>query len=121
MATKKKNATAITNGYLPSFHKAQIKIADARSRYKVIAAGRRFGKGVLGISAAFRAASRGLKCRWVAPSYASDSYQSGWRMASTLANQIKGLDIHLQKRQFDFNRINGGWLQFRTAEEPDSL
>jgi phage uncharacterized protein (putative large terminase), C-terminal domain len=87
----------------------------------VIAAGRRFGKGVLGISAAFRKASRGKKCRWVAPSYASDSYQSGWRMANNLANQIKGLDIHLQKRQFDFTRLNGGWLQFRTAEEPDAL
>ncbi len=42
-------------------------------------------------------------------------------MASTLANQIPGLQIHLQKRQFDFGPVGGGWLQFRTAEEPDSL
>jgi predicted phage terminase large subunit-like protein len=121
MVTKKKSATATINGYLPKFHPAQIKIADARARYKVIAAGRRFGKGVLGISAAFRAASRGLKCRWIAPSYVSDSYQSGWRMASDLANQIRGIDILLQKRQFDFSSVKGGWLQFRTAEEPDAL
>ncbi len=42
-------------------------------------------------------------------------------MASTLANQIPGVQIHLQKRQFDFTAVGGGWLQFRTAEEPDSL
>jgi predicted phage terminase large subunit-like protein len=118
---KKKSVTRTINGFLPDFHAAQTEIADRHSRYKVVAAGRRFGKGVLGISAAFRAASRGKFCRWIAPSYASDSYQSGWRLASNLAAQIPRLDIHLQKRQFDFARIGGGWLQFRTAEEPDSL
>lgn len=29
--------------------------------------------------------------------------------------------MHLQKREFNFSEIGGGWLQFRTAEEPDSL
>ncbi len=111
----------IVQGYLPPFHPAQIEIASSEARYRVVSAGRRFGKGILGISAAFRYASRGAKCRWIAPSYASDSYQAGWRMASTLANQIPGLQVHLQKRQFDFTPLGGGWLQFRTAEEPDSL
>src|ERR1041384_2054058 len=109
------------HGYLPRFHDAQVEIAKDNHRYKVVSAGRRFGKGVLGVSAAFRMASRGGKCRWIAPSYASDSYQSGWRLASTLANQIPGVVIHLQKREFNFSKIGGGWLQFRTAEEPDSL
>lgn len=106
---------------LPPFHPAQIEIASSDARYRVVSAGRRFGKGILGISAAFRYASRGAKCRWIAPSYASDSYQAGWRMATVLANQIPGVTIHLQKRQFDFSAVGGGWLQFRTAEEPDSL
>src|SRR6266478_8404013 len=109
------------NGYLPAFHRAQIEIASDDARYKVVAAGRRFGKGVLGVSAAFRYASRGGKCRWIAPSYASDSYQSGWRLASGLAQQIPGLNIHLQRKEFDFSLIGGGWVQFRTAEEPDAL
>ena len=42
-------------------------------------------------------------------------------MASDLAANIPGLEVHLQKRQFDFTRLGGGWLQFRTAEEPDAL
>ena len=93
----------VLTGYLPPFHPAQIEIASDHARYRVVSAGRRFGKGILGISAAFRYASRGGKCRWIAPSYASDSYQAGWRMASVLANQIPGVATHLQKRQFDFS------------------
>ena len=111
----------ITDGYLPAFHGAQIEIADDQARYKVVAAGRRFGKGILGIAAAFRYASRGGKARWIAPSYASDSYQSGWNWAKELAGQIPGVDVHLQRREINFSNVGGRWLQFKTAEEPDSL
>src|SRR5215470_16057188 len=121
MVTNAKNGTKIITGFLPDFHPAQSKIAKRKARYKVVAAGRRFGKGILGISAALLKASRGKRCRWIAPSYASDSYQSGWRMASELAGQMPGVETHLQKRWFDFARVGGGWLQFRTAEEPDAL
>lgn len=106
---------------LPELHNAQIEIAINDSRFKVVAAGRRFGKGMLGIGSAFRYASRGAKCRWVAPSYASDSYQSGWKLAEELAAQDPGIQKHQQRRMFDFSAIGGGWLQFKTAEEPDSL
>jgi predicted phage terminase large subunit-like protein len=121
MVTKKKHATRTIRAWLPTFHPAQIEIAQREARFKVIAAGRRFGKGVLGVAAAFKAASRGKHCRWIAPSYVSDSYQSGWRMAAALAAQIPTLEVLLQKRAFDFARLGGGWLQFRTAEEPDAL
>ncbi len=110
-----------TDGYLPAFHEAQIDIAQSAARYKVVSAGRRFGKGILGIAAAFRYASRGGKARWIAPSYASDSYQSGWNWAKELAGQIPGVDVHLQRREINFANVSGGWLQFKTAEEPDSL
>jgi predicted phage terminase large subunit-like protein len=113
--------TVVVDSLLPTLHDAQIEIASDDARYKVISAGRRFGKGMLGVSAAFKYASRGAKCRWIAPSYASDSYQSGWRLAAALAAQIPGITMHLQKREFDFSKVGGGWLQFRTAEEPDSL
>lgn len=111
----------VVHGYLPKFHDAQIDIASDEHRYKVVSAGRRFGKGMLGVSAAFRYASRGGKCRWIAPSYSSDSFQSGWRIATQLAGQIPGVEVHLQKRQIDFSKVGGGWLQFKTAEEPDAL
>ncbi len=111
-----------TDVYLPAFHDAQIEIAQDETRFKVVAAGRRFGKGILGIAAAFRYASRGGKARWIAPSYASDSYQSGWNWAKELAGQIPLVDVHLQRREISFGNFrDGGWLQFKTAEEPDSL
>jgi predicted phage terminase large subunit-like protein len=86
-----------------------------------VAAGRRFGKGILGISEAFKRGIGGQKCRWISPTYASDSYQAGWGIAENLARQIPGVDVHFQRRTFDFSRLGGAWLQFRTAEEPDSL
>jgi predicted phage terminase large subunit-like protein len=42
-------------------------------------------------------------------------------MAKNFAEQIPGLEVHIQKREYDFTRIGGGWIQFRTAEEPDAL
>ena len=111
----------VVHGYLPKLHDAQIEIAVSDARYKVVSAGRRFGKGILGVSACFRVASIGGKCRWIAPSYSSDSFQAGWRIATQLAGQIPGVEVHLQKRQIDFGKVGGGWLQFKTAEEPDAL
>src|SRR5258708_33175712 len=83
-------------GYLPAFHAKQVEIASDGARFKVVSAGRRFGKGVLGIAAAFRYASRGSLCRWITPSYTSDSFSSGWRTATKLAKQIPSVEIHLQ-------------------------
>src|SRR5258708_38531557 len=113
-------ATNVTDSLLPTLHDAQIEIATDQSRFKVVAAGRRFGKGMLGVAAAFKYASRGAKCRWIAPSYASDSYQAGWRLASALAKQIPGVITHLQKREFNFEGLNGGSPTLSTAPAPDS-
>src|SRR5258708_10501547 len=98
-------ATNVTDSLLQTLHDAQIEIATNDCRFKVVAAGRRFGKGMLGVAAAFKYATRGAKCRWIAPSYASDSFQSGWRLPSGLASQIPGIFIHLQKRQLDISRV----------------
>src|SRR5882672_3565745 len=95
----------VVHGYLPPLHAAQIEIELNRSRYKVVAAGRRFGKGVSGVGHQFKRASRGKKCRWIAPSYASDSYQSAWKMAKEYSEQIPGIQMHIQKREFDFSRV----------------
>jgi predicted phage terminase large subunit-like protein len=47
--------------------------------------------------------------------------QSGWNVATALAGQIPGVTVHLQRRAIDFSALGGGWLQFKTAEEPDGL
>lgn len=106
---------------LPRLHATQIAVTKSKARFRVCCCGRRWGKGILGVSEAFIRASRGKKCRWLAPSYSSDSYQSGWNVGVNLAQQIPGVTVHLQRRQIDFAALGGAWLQFRTAEEPDAL
>ena len=106
---------------LPPLHRAQHQIRLDPRRFRVVSAGRRFGKGILGVGESFRRGIAGAKCRWVSPSYASDSFQSGWSCAARLASQIPGVSVHLQRKQFDFSALGGGWLQFKTAEEPDGL
>jgi predicted phage terminase large subunit-like protein len=113
--------TKETEIVLPRLHAAQIKIVSSQARFVVIAAGRRFGKGILGVTEGFRRGILGKKCRWIAPSYASDSFHSGWAMAVNLARQIPGVHIHQMRRAFDFHELGGEWFQFRTAEEIDAL
>jgi len=107
---------------LPRMHDNQFAIASDPTRFKVISAGRRFGKGVMGIGEAFkRGIGKKQKCRWISPTYASDSYQAGWNMALNLAKQIPNVEVHYQRKEFSFAKLGGGFLQFRTAEEPDGL
>jgi predicted phage terminase large subunit-like protein len=107
--------------HLPPLHQSQTTIQQSNARFRVCSCGRRFGKGILGIGESFRRGILGGKCRWVAPSYQSDSMQSGWNVATVLAGQIPGVTVHLQRRVIDFSALGGGWLQFKTAEEPDGL
>jgi len=104
---------------LPKLHPTQIEVQTNPARFKVVCAGRRWGKGVLGIGEAVRRSAAGQHCWWIAPSFASAAYQAGWRMLEFYASKIPGAKLHLQRRTLDMP--GGGWLQFKTAEEADSL
>lgn len=111
---------------LPSLFPAQKSIASHQARFKSVACGRRFGKGVLGILLCFLGAltcfsipPRAGFCWWVCPSYQSASFSSGWRIAQRIAEQIPGCEVHQQAKSITF--ANGGWVQFKSAEEPDGL
>jgi hypothetical protein len=104
---------------LPSLHPTQIDVQTNRARFKVVCAGRRWGKGVLGIGEAVRRAAAGQQCWWVAPSFASAAYQAGWRMLEFYGSKLPGASLHSLRRTLDLP--GGGWLQFKTAEEIDSL
>lgn len=104
---------------LPSLHQTQVEVQTSPARFKVICAGRRWGKGVLGIGEAVRRAAARQQCWWIAPSFASAAYQAGWRMLEFYASKLPGAKLHLQRRALQMP--GGGWLQFKTAEEVDSL
>lgn len=104
---------------LPELHAAQVEVLGGPARFKVVAAGRRWGKGVLGVGECVRRAGGGQHCWWIAPTFASAAYQAGWRMAEFYQSRVPGAFLNLQRRMLCL--AGGGWVQFKTAEEPDSL
>jgi predicted phage terminase large subunit-like protein len=104
---------------LPSLHRTQIEVQSHPARFKVVCAGRRWGKGVLGVGEAVRRAAAGQQTWWIAPSFASAAYQAGWRVLEFYASKLPGARLHLQRRSLMMP--GNGWLQFKTAEEIDSL
>lgn len=104
---------------LPRLHPTQVEVQTDSARFKVVCSGRRWGKGVLGIGECVIRAAAGQHCWWVAPSFSSAAYQAGWRMLEFYAAKIPRAQLHLQRRSLLMP--GGGWLQFKTAEEADSL
>lgn len=105
---------------LPDCHPAQVAIAKSKARFIVAACGRRFGKGILGIGKAIECAlQKGKHAWWICPTFASASFSSGWEVAKTVSSGIPGSQVQLQTHKLTLP--GGGWLQFKSAEEPDSL
>lgn len=102
---------------LPPLHPAQRAVAASPARFKVLAAGRRFGKTMFGILLCLAAALAGKRAWWVAPSYKMSAV--GWRGLKRLARQIPRTEIREADKMILFP--GGGWVQIRTGHDPDSL
>jgi len=102
---------------LPAFHPRQREIALAEARFKVAACGRRFGKTRLGAAMCMMAAGHGGRAWWVAPTYPVALV--GWRLIRRLAAQYPGADV--QKAERLVTLPNGGEIQVRSADNPNSL
>ena len=55
--------------FLPELHEKQIEIVENQSRFKVLSAGRRWGKTLLGCWLCIAYALEGKLAWWVAPTY----------------------------------------------------
>ena len=99
------------------FHSAQLEINACSARFRVVDAGRRFGKTRLGVWECIDVALHGGRAWWVAPSF--PIAQVGWRPLKKIGHQIPGADIRLS----DMSVImpNGGEVRIRSADNPDSL
>jgi phage terminase large subunit-like protein len=99
-------------------HRKQVEILKSKSRFIVLACGRRFGKTHVGKCAIMRAArSHHQACWWIAPTYGMASQV--WRELKTAANNVHGIHITESERRIDFP--GGGWLAIRSAHNPDRL
>lgn len=98
-------------------HPGQLEVHLAPERFKVLSAGRRWGKTRLGVNECIDAASKGGRAWWVAPTY-KDS-EMGWRPLREIARQLPGVEIRISDKQVIFP--NGGFVAVRSAEKSDGL
>lgn len=102
---------------LPPLHQGQATVRDSTARFRVLAAGRRWGKTRLGVALCVKTAGDGGRAWWVAPTFPIASI--GWREVKRLAAQIPGTQIR------EVDRIvtmpTGGWVQVKSGDNPDSL
>lgn len=101
----------------PQLHPSQRIVADSDARYKVLAAGRRWGKSRLGSALCVAVGLRGGRAWWVAPSYKVAAV--GWRMIRRLGAGVPGTNIRQVDRMLELP--GGGEVQVRSADDPDSL
>lgn len=106
---------------LPPFHEYQQLVADDPSRFKVLVAGRRFGKSLLALFTCIdRAVNYGEDVWFVSPTY--NNVQIHWRNAKRM---VEGLATYkneqLKYMEFDLGDGRIGSLGFKSGDRPDNL
>ena len=101
----------------PHLHPGQLEVHRDPARFKVLAAGRRWGKTRLGVNECVGVAIEGKRAWWVSPSYRTS--EVGWRPLRQLSRKIPGTEIRLADRMVLFP--GGGFVAIRSADNPDSL
>jgi len=97
-------------------HQGQAEVHNSPARFKVLAAGRRWGKTRLGVNECLDVAAQGGRAWWVAPSYKMS--EVGWRPLKRIGGMI-GAEIRKVDRMI--NLPSGGSVQVRSADDPQSL
>lgn len=99
------------------FHKAQWEIHYSPARFRVVDAGRRFGKTRLGVWECLECAGHGKRAWWIAPSF--PIARVGWRPLKRIGAKIPGSDVRLA--EMSIMLPNGGEVSVKSADNPDSL
>lgn len=102
---------------LPALHSAQKIVFSDSTRFKVIAAGRRWGKSRLAITVLLRYALLGKRCWWVFPSFRSS--RPAWRTLQALAMQLPGAYSRAASRELVLP--SGGTITLHSSDRPDLL
>lgn len=94
-----------------------MRIHNNLARFKVVSAGRRFGKTRLAVLECVNVANQGGRAWWVSPTYKTS--EVGWRPLRSLNRDVPGAEIRLGDRIINYP--NGGFVAVRSADNPDSL
>ena len=102
--------------FLPELHEKQIEIVEDQSRFKVLSAGRRWGKTLLGSWLCIAYALEGKRAWWVAPTYTMAL--EGWRELRQIAVDY---GVIVKEAERTIITPNGGMVSVRYADNPDRL
>ena len=98
----------------------QREILDSPARFKIIAAGRRFGKSYASIAAlAQNARFPNKKCLYIAPSYRMGK-QIIWDDLKAMLREKKWIR-KVNESELTITLINGSQIMIRSADNPDSI
>jgi hypothetical protein len=103
---------------LPELHPGQMQVAEHPARFKVLAAGRRWGKSRLAsLLCLIVALNERGRVWWVGPSHPQAS--GAWRDLRELARQIPGCHVREDERRITMP--SGGVVEVKSAESGASL
>src|SRR5262245_2174974 len=103
---------------LPPLHSSQNRIAQHVARFRIVCAGRRWGKSRLAAMLSLKTALEDAgRVWWVAPSYPQSSM--AWRELKALARQIPGKVVREDARRIVLP--GGGEITVKSADAPESL
>lgn len=105
---------------LPPLHEAQKKVAQSDSRWKILCAGRRFGKTRLGVQLCLENALAGKRAWWVAPTFAIA--RVGWRAIENAAYSFpEEIRPKISLANMEVHFPNGGYIGAKSADNPQRL
>jgi len=105
---------------LPGLHEAQQNVADSEARWKILCAGRRFGKTRLGVQLCIETALAGGRAWWVAPTFAIA--RVGWRALEAAAPSFpKEIEPKISIANMEVTFPNGGFIACKSADNPQRL
>ena len=105
---------------LPGLHDAQRAVADSEARWKILCAGRRFGKTRLGVQLCIETALAGGRAWWVAPTFAIA--RVGWRALESAALSFpKEIEPKISIANMEVQFPNGGFIACKSADNPQRL
>ena len=105
---------------LPGLHDAQQAVANSEARWKILCAGRRFGKTRLGVQLCIETALAGGRAWWVAPTFAIA--RVGWRALESAALSFpKEIEPKISIANMEVQFPNGGFIACKSADNPQRL
>jgi len=102
---------------LPPFHPGQWMVYQSTARFKVVNAGRRFGKTWFAAVMCMITAVGGYPAWWIAPTYPMS--REGWELLLDLTRDIPGIVVNKDALTLRFP--GGGLIRVYSADKPDSI